>query len=586
MVRNKLSLRSKFLILFVGLVLMSVLTVGLYGHTFLSRTVEQQAIQFQQQILATQALQVYESIDQIRHDLTYLSEIRTLKTLANIAPDNAYFEPALQAFQRDLLVYASTHPMIHKVSYYDPLGQQVAIVESSNGNVRIQNTPTNASTSNIIRSLLNSPIGASLTVLSGENNDNSKNIVTGLHTGDGIVLIEAHTTWLFRLLPIHDLNEAWSLRLPTQETLHYAQNVDTIIPPTNSTEWQTDASGYYAGRDSLIFYQQIDDPFFDSEQVWILFHNIPQHMLLPDLSHYDQLYAVIATIVIASVIGLALFAVQRFIQPIHQLKSAIDVTRKTSKMPDLPSQLPPDEIGDLTLAFYTMAMELEERRRSERELVEKLITAQEEERKRIAYDLHDGLLQQLVGARFYLSQCKQQLVQSSEPNSTENFEHGFESLSSAIVEGRQIMEGLHPTVLDDLGLQTALSELAQNIAQIGKWQLNLSLNKLHQEPDRITAVSVYRIAQEALNNICKHASATHVSMTLHDKDGIHLVIVDDGIGFEPKSPPKPDNGWGIRTMTERVNLLDGEIQLSSTPDEGTTLSVWIPIPHRQESEPQ
>jgi len=94
-------------------------------------------------------------------------------------------------------------------------------------------------------------------------------------------------------------------------------------------------------------------------------------------------------------------------------------------------------------------------------------------------------------------------------------------------------------------------------------------------------VTIYRITQEALNNICKHADAQAVNIKLWQNNGLHLWIADDGVGFLHEPRPNHSSGWGLRTMQERVHLLGGTIVINSQPAEGTTLSIWIPHNHTE-----
>jgi signal transduction histidine kinase len=212
-----------------------------------------------------------------------------------------------------------------------------------------------------------------------------------------------------------------------------------------------------------------------------------------------------------------------------------------------------------------MARELEGKRKIERRLIERLIRAQEEERKLLAYDLHDGLIQQLVGARFYLSNAHDGSIQ-----------HGCDALTEAIVEGRRIIEGLRPAALDDLGLTAALQELAQSIAAAARWELVLDLEAPHEEPSKTIAVSLYRIAQEALNNARKHAQARVVHVRLSNSDSFTLQIEDDGIGFDPDTLAGEGRGLGITTMQERAALLGGTCQIQSQPGAGTRIEARVP----------
>jgi two-component system NarL family sensor kinase len=207
---------------------------------------------------------------------------------------------------------------------------------------------------------------------------------------------------------------------------------------------------------------------------------------------------------------------------------------------------------------------------------------QEEERKLVAYDLHDGLIQQLVGARFYLTTCIQNNPIDS-ADTQNGIRNACDALNDAIIEARRIIEGLRPSTLDDLGLRDALVELAQSTAHMAGWELALDLQPLPVEPEKTIGVTLYRVAQEALNNARKHADARRVEMRLYNSNGISLLIHDDGKGFNPELVPRDGPGLGITTMNERITLLKGRCEIISAPDAGTTVSMWVPgYPHGDE----
>jgi signal transduction histidine kinase len=233
----------------------------------------------------------------------------------------------------------------------------------------------------------------------------------------------------------------------------------------------------------------------------------------------------------------------------------------------------------LTRTFVQMAQELEHQRQQEHRLIEKLINAQEEERKLVAYDLHDGLIQQLVGARYYLNSVYEQ-YQDSDQAGADDIRRGCETLTEAIIEGRRIVEGLRPAVLDDLGLTVAIEEVAQVSAQAAGWTLELDVESIPVEPDKAVGVTVFRIAQEALNNIRKHADARHVRLTLRNGNGIDLLIQDDGKGFASHVLNGETRGLGVTTMKERATLIHGTCEISSMPGGGTKVHMWVPLsPH-------
>ncbi len=572
------NLRSKLMILYLGLLLLPLLGVGLYGYYYLSKSLAAQAIDYHQDRVQSLSLQMQGSFALLQDDLVYMSELHSTNALTDLSlDDDETSGSARMALRRDILIFASSHPMYRSIVVLDNRGQQVVSAETDldTGEVLIYDPPS--MTAQRINAMLDSAPGSLHMMLSADSDEATSNVIYALRFEEGVVAIELRSAWLFRLMPGSQTAETWSLRLPTGEVLHFApDNSEVMLPDLSGDDfWQGTPAGYYDDGTDVIFFQHAPAFSLGEDVSWVLFHKIPRNLLYSDLSTYYQTFTLLAVGSFLCVIVLALFAVSRFVEPIRQLKRSVDTMRKTGHTPELPTQLPPDEVGDLTVAFYSMALELEEKRHSEHALIEKLISAQEEERKRIAYDLHDSLIQQLVGARFYLNQCRQELS-DSQSGLNGSFSQGYEVLSEAVVEGRRIIEGLHPTIVDDLGLVAAIAELVDTAAEVAGWMVDSTLKPLPQEPDKATSVTLYRIAQEALHNISKHADAHTIRVALSNSDGINLKIADDGVGFDVDSPPESDGGWGIRTMHERTSLLHGKLTISSQPGQGTIVSVWIP----------
>jgi len=573
------SLRAKLLILFVSLLLVPVIGVGLYGQFFLSNTFQQQSIELEQQHLTSHAAQVREIFIETQNNLIFLMETRALQFLANSPPDSELYQASFQVLRNDLAIFARTHPIYQHIAYYNEVGQRIVSVEAVDGGILVHDPQSPDMFAVFVRQVLRSPTGTTHLGVDEQSDGSTQSTVFAFRSTDGVVLASLWTQQLFHLDMEDNASGTWSLRLPIQTILHFTEPGQERLSPAMDAhdDWLRKPSGYYQTNQTHVFYQNISVPTMQDQYNLTLFHTLPSQQLQPDLSQFYQTFASLVLGGVLCVIALSLFSIDRFVEPVRFLKNSMDEMRRTGKTPSIPKQLPPDEIGELSLAFYTMGLELETRRESERALVEKLITAQEEERKRIAYDLHDGLIQDLVGARFYLNQSKTLLVDRfTDPAYEKLFNAGYESLSGAIVEGRRIMQGLHPSILDDLGLVEAITELSQNAAHQSNWEIELQLATLQQEPDKITNVTLYRIAQEALSNACKHAKAQHVQVKLWQNGGLHLVVADDGIGFDPDNPPQSESGWGLRTMQERINLLHGSINIHSQPGKGTALSIWIP----------
>ena len=213
-----------------------------------------------------------------------------------------------------------------------------------------------------------------------------------------------------------------------------------------------------------------------------------------------------------------------------------------------------------------------------KELTQRIVDTQEEERGRVARELHDSISQILVGVRFALDIARRRLAAGDE-RASENLDKGIDSLKGAINEVRRISRDLRPGVLDDLGLGPALRTLADEFSVRTNIKVNFETavfrNRLRQE----AKIALYRIGQEALTNIERHARATEVTINLRAaRSGIILRIEDDGIGIPTKR--FGGSGLGLRNMAERVEQLDG--QLIFTPGgsgKGTLIEAHLPLRH-------
>jgi two-component system NarL family sensor kinase len=209
-------------------------------------------------------------------------------------------------------------------------------------------------------------------------------------------------------------------------------------------------------------------------------------------------------------------------------------------------------------------------------LVRTTIEAQEEERRRVATEIHDGVTQQLVSIWYRLQACGRAL--RGEPGRAEHeLSAARDLVDSALEEARSAIYDLRPSLLDDLGLSPSLRALA--LGQFDREvDLDLQIDDLAPLPPHLE-VALYRIAQEALTNVRKHAQASHVKITLREADShIELRIEDDGCGFasQPSQSQRPPTSFGLTGMTERASLIGGELSLRSTPGRGTVVTVRVP----------
>ena len=221
---------------------------------------------------------------------------------------------------------------------------------------------------------------------------------------------------------------------------------------------------------------------------------------------------------------------------------------------------------------------LQESRHKLRALAGRLLLAQEEERKRIARELHDDLSQKVALLSFDTSS-----LVAAPPPTPEEMRKSLSNLHTQIsalgTDIRHISHQLHPSILEDLGLVAALRELCQEFS--ARTTIH-SVFKQQEVPDALpveVAACLYRIAQEALHNVQKHARANQVRVTVNGTpESLRLCIQDDGIGFSTHSSGR---SLGIVSMQERVRLVQGELSIRSQLGQGTTIRVIVPLPGRE-----
>lgn len=222
-----------------------------------------------------------------------------------------------------------------------------------------------------------------------------------------------------------------------------------------------------------------------------------------------------------------------------------------------------------------------------RALIHKTVNFQEDERKRVSRELHDGINQLLVSVRYKLDNAKNHLNKSEVTNNAEIektqaiITEADDILSTGIQEVRRISRDLRPSVLDDLGLSSALNSLLNDFSE--RTTINVEFNIEIQDEGFSYEIETafYRIVQEALTNIEKHAkSARNVIIMINQKRRfVSLSIANDGIGFNKQTIDKtnPERGLGLRNMLDRTELLEGYLIVNSSLDKGTTVIVNIPV---------
>jgi len=256
-----------------------------------------------------------------------------------------------------------------------------------------------------------------------------------------------------------------------------------------------------------------------------------------------------------------------------KLKSSIDRTFVLVAVITLPAVI---------AVFLTgLLLNLRERRMADsklKDLTQRIIDTQEEERARIARELHDGISQNLVGVRYVLD-LAQRRVRNGAHDALATIERGTKGLNGAIKEVRRISHNLRPGVLDDLGLTSALKTLTRNFSERTGIEVELNSVAIRNVLPADAKTALYRVAQEAISNIERHANATRVTIDIDsNRSGLTMVIADDGCGFE-KTAASTDKaapaGLGLRNMQERMAHFSGTLSVKSTSG-GTILTARLP----------
>lgn len=230
-----------------------------------------------------------------------------------------------------------------------------------------------------------------------------------------------------------------------------------------------------------------------------------------------------------------------------------------------------DEIGLLADAFNDMAAKVAERDASLRLLSRRLLSIQEEERIRIAREVHDELGQALTAMKIDLQHLGRQHEPLQEPLTTIG-----RTIDQIVDLVRRIATDLRPAILDDLGVTAALEQQLRRLRETTGMKTTLTVT---EEPqlDMLTGATLYRIAQEGLANVVRHAQATDVEVTLAVRDGAAVLeITDNGRGLSQDQVASA-RSLGLIGMRERAELLGGTVVIDSDPGEGTTLEVTLPL---------
>ena len=236
----------------------------------------------------------------------------------------------------------------------------------------------------------------------------------------------------------------------------------------------------------------------------------------------------------------------------------------------------------VTLVFFQSALiaglfwQRFRRRRAERETASlggRLLMVHENERRRVARELHDDVTQRLAALAIDAARMEGP-HRASADEASRSVRDGLVKLSEDV---HALSYRLHPSVIEDLGLVEALKAECDRVARSGAVTVRFNATQVPQKLSQDTALCLFRVAQEALRNVVRHAGASSVEVSVSPVDGgLQLAVSDNGTGFDPGTHTGRPS-LGLASIRERVNLLEGEVDIDSTEGHGTTVLAWVPV---------
>ncbi len=224
---------------------------------------------------------------------------------------------------------------------------------------------------------------------------------------------------------------------------------------------------------------------------------------------------------------------------------------------------------------FTEAKQSREALRAERRFLEYALAVHERDRQLIAYELHDGLVQEISASLMYLESLVLRLP-PLDAKSQEDFATIARMLRDAMKEARLVISGLRPPILDEQGVVAAIEYLVHEQMSFGGPPIEFEHDVSWERLDSLLESMLFRIVQEALTNLRNHSQSRLGKVSLHEIEGrIRLVVSDDGIGFLP--PSVAENRFGLQGIRKRVALLRGRVEIESAPGQGTRLTIELPI---------
>jgi two-component system sensor histidine kinase UhpB len=278
------------------------------------------------------------------------------------------------------------------------------------------------------------------------------------------------------------------------------------------------------------------------------------------------------------------WVLKRALAPLDRLQDAVDEVRGGNTEVRVTTGDTSDDRFDRLADTFNRMLDIQEQNAADlHQLSRRLIRAQEDERHRLARDLHDEAAQALTSLLVHL----RLLERAKSPEEAQDRLQELRQLTAqALDDVRRVALDLRPTILDDLGLGPALEWRVDELNSQGDVAAEISIAGCEERLPRDLELVLYRVGQESLSNVRRHAEATHVSVSLRrDLDAVTMEIADDGVGFDTKANTgKRYQGMGLVGMRERLGMVGGQLIIESAPGAGTRVVATVQVDGDGENE--
>ena len=302
-----------------------------------------------------------------------------------------------------------------------------------------------------------------------------------------------------------------------------------------------------------------------------------QAVVSPSLQATQMAPLVLVPAFVLALLGLW-FGVRQIVQPLQRLESKASALAWGDFETIRESVGGISEVQHLQNELMAMARKVQVAQEGLHDYIGAITSAQEEERMRLARELHDDTIQAVIA----LKQRVQLAQRSVKDQNTRKSLSELETLAEQTIENlRRLTRALRPIYLEDLGLVTALEMLTNETSQANRLHIEFHRSGKERRLSREVELALYRIAQEALNNVVRHAKAKHADLQIDFSKEIKLEVTDDGVGFDvPKSPTDfaPSGHFGLLGIRERADLIGAKLEVQSEAGRGTRLLVHLPVP--------